>query len=68
MIELRERFLIVFATAPDVGQREPRSIDSAVEEPDVQTAPSRPVSWAKRYWAVGGSRLARRRRIRPFEA
>jgi hypothetical protein len=42
MIELRERFLIVFATAPNAGQGKPRSIDSAVEEPDVQTLPSPP--------------------------
>jgi hypothetical protein len=68
MIELRERFLIVFATAPDAGRGALCSIDGAVEEPDVQTVTSRPANWAKRYWAVGGSRLARRRRVGRFEA
>jgi hypothetical protein len=66
-IELRERFLMVLATEPDAGQGERRSIESAVEKLDVQTVPSRPVKWAERYWAVGGSCLAKRRRFRHLE-
>jgi hypothetical protein len=65
MIELRERFLLVLATAPDAGPGELRSIESAVEKLDVQTASSLPAKWAKRYWAVGGSCLAKRIRAIP---
>ena len=40
----------------------------AVEKLDVQTASSRPATMTKRYWAVGGTRRAKRSQVRLVEA
>ena len=68
LIQLRGRFVDVRAAAPDGGRDVRRWIESAVEELDVQTASSRPAKRTKRYWAVGGTRRAKRRQVRLVEA
>jgi hypothetical protein len=68
LVELRGRILDVRAAAPDNGLDVRRSIEKAVEKLDVQTACSLPAMWTKRYWAVGGTRRAKRRRVRLMDA
>ena len=68
LIQLRGRFVDVLAATPDGGRDVRRWIESAVEELDVQTASSRPAKRTKRYWAVGGTRRAKRRQVRLGEA
>ena len=68
LVQLRGRFVDVLAAAPDGGRDVRRWIESAVEELDVQTASSRPAKRTKRYWAVGGTRRAKRRQVRLVEA
>ena len=68
LIELRGRFVDVLAAAPAGGLDVRRWIESAVEKLDAPTASSRPANWTKRYWAVGGTRRAKRRQVRLVEA
>ena len=70
LIQLSKRFVDVLAAAPDGGRDVRRGIESqsAVEKLDVQTASSRPVKMTKRYWAVGGTRRAKRSQVRLVEA
>src|SRR5215467_11619437 len=68
LIELRGRFVDVLTAAPDGGLDVRRWIESVVEKLDVQAAPSRPVKAVRRYWMVGGGRLAKRRQVRRLKA
>ena len=68
LIQLRGRFVNVLAAAPDGGRDLRRWIESAVEKLDVQTASCRPAKRTKRYWAVGGTRRAKRGQVRRVEA
>ena len=72
LIQLSKQFVDVLAAAPDGGRAVRRGIESAVESAveklDVQTASSRPVKMTKRYWAVGGTRRAKRSQVRLVEA
>jgi hypothetical protein len=65
---LSRRFVDVLAAASDGGRDVRRGIGSAVEKLDVQTASSRPVKMTKRYWAVGGTRRAKRSQVKLVEA
>ena len=65
LIELRGRFVDLLAAAPAGGPDVCCWIESVVERLDVQTASSRPAKRTKRYWAVGGSCLAKRMRAIP---
>lgn len=67
LIQLRGRFVDMLAAAPDGGRDVRRWIGSAVEKLDVQTASSRPAKRTKRYWAVGGTRRAKRSQVRLVE-
>jgi hypothetical protein len=68
LIQLPGRFVDVLAAAPDGGRDVSRGIESAVEKLDVQTPSSRPAKMTKRYWAVGGTRRAKRSQVRLVEA
>ena len=68
LIQLRGRFVDLLAAAPDVGRDVRRWIESVVEKLDVQTASSRPAKRTKRYWAVGGTRRAKRSQVRLVDA
>ena len=68
LVQLRGRFVDVPAATPDGGRDVRRWIESAVEELDVQTASSRPAKRTRRYWAVGGTRRAKRSQVRLVEA
>jgi hypothetical protein len=68
LIQLRRGFVDVLAAAPDGGRDVRRWIESAVEKLDVQTATSRPANMTKRYWAVGGTRRAKRSQVRLVDA
>jgi hypothetical protein len=68
LIELRGRFVDLLAAAPDGGLDVRRWIESAVGKLDVQMASSRPANGSKKYWAVRGTRRAKRSRVRLVEA
>jgi hypothetical protein len=68
MIQLRGRFVDVLAAAPDGGRDVRRGIECAVEKLDVQTASSCTAKMTTRYWAVGGTRRAKRSQVRLVEA
>jgi hypothetical protein len=68
LIQLGGRFVDVLAAASDGGRDVHRWIESADEKLDVQTASSRPAKTTKRYWAVGGTRRAKRSQVRLVEA
>jgi hypothetical protein len=68
LVQLRGRLVDVLAAAPDGGRDVRCEIESAVEKLDVQTASSRPAKMTKRYWAVGGTRRAKRSQVRLVEA
>ena len=68
LIEMRGRFVDVLAAAPDGGLDVRRWIESVVEKLGVREAASRPVKPLKRYWAVGGSRRAKRSQVSRLEA
>src|SRR4051794_36762128 len=68
LIELRGRFMDVLAAAPDGWLDVRHWIESVVEKLGVREAASRPVKPLKRYWAVGGSRRAKRSQVSRPEA
>jgi hypothetical protein len=68
LIELRGRFAEVLAAAPDGGLDVRRWIKSVVGKLDVQIASSRPAKGTKTYWAVRGTRRAKRSQMRLVEA
>jgi hypothetical protein len=68
LIELRGRFVDLLAAAPDGGLDVRRWIENVVEKLGVREAASRPVRPLKRYWAVGGSRRAKRSQVSLLEA
>jgi len=67
LIELRGRFVDLLAAAPDGGLDVRRWIETVVEKLGVPEAASRPVKPLKRYWAVGGSRRAKRSPVSRLE-
>jgi hypothetical protein len=68
LIELRGRFVDVLAASPDGGLDVRLWIEGAVERFDFPTTSSRPTKRTRRYWAVGGTRRARRSPKRLVEA
>jgi hypothetical protein len=68
LIELCGRLVDVLAATPDGGRDVRPGIQSAVEKLDVQAVSSRPAKMTKRYWAVGGTRRAKRNQVRLVEA
>ena len=56
------------AAAQNTPEGTPTRIRGTVEKLDVQTASRRPANRTKRYWAVGGTRRAKRSQVRLGEA
>ena len=67
-IELRRQFVDLLAAAPGGEPDVRRWIQRAIEKLDVPMTLSRPTKTSRRYWAVGGTRRAKRSPMRLVEA